>query len=244
MSHFRKLILKQCSVVILPISFCISIFLSYVNWKYTKGPILLALDLYLIMAISFFGIFEYFKYKRYRSVLLLITVFLGLSQINRLIGVGEFNSILIAWVPPTIVLASFLYGIRYAIMFLGLYMLLPIIIYLLTHYSLVPEFMKFVQPPKQSVFFSLVGAMVLSFGYSFVFEGYRKLIQVAIKKQSQVETEERFFATLSHEVNNPITIAILALNQDSLDDDDPSKNRILANLMELSKRSQQYDGRD
>ncbi len=219
-------------------------FLIFINWKYTRGPSFLAADLYMILAISVYGLFEYFKYKKFRSVLLLITVFLGVSQLVRLIGVGDFNSIMIAWVPPTIVLASFLYGIRYAIMFLVLYVFLPPIIWAMTHFSLVPEFMNFSQPPKLSVLFSLTGAMLLSFGYSYVFEGYRKLIQVAIKKKSQQETEERFFATLSHEVNNPITIAILAMNRDTLDDEDPIKNQIMDNLMELSKRSRYYEKLD
>ncbi len=83
-------------------------FLIFINLKYTRGPSFLAVDLYMILAISVYGLFEYFKYKKFRSVLLLITVFLGVSQLVRLIGVGDFNSIMIAWVPPTIVLASFL----------------------------------------------------------------------------------------------------------------------------------------
>lgn len=216
----------------------------YINWRYTKGSTFLAFDLYLNATISLFGLFEYFQFKRYRSVLLLITVFLGISQVYRLVGGGDINSILIAWVPPVIVLASFLYGIRYALIFIGLYLLMPLLVFIFNRYDLLPEFLQFAQPPKQSVFASLVGAMLMCFGFSFVFESFRKKIDLAIQRQSKQETEKRFFATLSHEVNNPITIAILALNRDAKEEVDPIRDRIMENLVELSKRSYYYDQLD
>ena len=88
---------------------------------------------------------------------------------------------------------------------------------------------------------SIFAAIFLAANFAFMFDFYRKSVGERLEALSFAETDKKFFATISHEINNPITIAILALGRNYTEGEDEKTDRVLRNLKLLAKHSAEYE---
>ena len=238
---FRTEVLAQSSAFILPTIFVISFLMTIADFFMDDKNLLRNLDQYLYMFLSILGLLEYLIFRELRMLKFIVFVYLGGSQIYRILSQSEISTISMAWIPPSLLLISFVYSLRFAISFIILYSTVPILIFLGMSAKSLPNLFILEPYSSSKIFVSLLGALSASLCFTYVFELYRRRIQLALKKNSRSETEEKFFATLSHEINNPINIATLALNRNYQNAEDPRRDRILENLNQLAQRSKEFE---
>lgn len=237
----RREVVAECSAFLLPIIFVVASVMSIADFFVEANNFIRNFDQYLYMLLSAIGLFEYLIFKKLRMLKFIAVIYLGGTQVYRLISMGEISSISFAWIPPTLLLVSFIYSVRMAVFFVFLYTGLPILVVLGNAGEKLPDIFMLGGFSGEKIYISLLGAIALSLCFTYVFEVYRKKIQLALKESSHLETEERFFATLGHEVNNPISIAILALNRNYVEGSEPKRDLILKNLIQLAGRSKEFE---
>lgn len=237
----RSGVVAESSAIILPIIFVVAFYMTIADFFVAEKDLIQNIDQYLYMALSSLGLIEYVFFRKLRMLKIIAIVYLGGTQVYRFIAQGEISSISFAWIPPVILLASFIYSVRLALGFILLYASIPVLLLLGITGEKLPNIFNVGSFTPDKIFLSLIGAIFTSLAFTYVFEVYRRRIQVALKESSHVQTEEKFFATLGHEVNNPITIAILALNRNYSQGEDSKRDRILENLSQLALRSKEFD---
>ncbi|MEE6251212.1 MAG: hypothetical protein VX583_12490 [Bdellovibrionota bacterium] len=127
---FRTEVLAQSSAFILPTIFVISFLMTMADFFMDDKNLLRNLDQYLYMFLSILGLLEYLIFRELRMLKIIVFVYLGGSQIYRILSQSEISTISMAWSPPSILLISFFYSLRFAISFIVLYSTVPILIFL------------------------------------------------------------------------------------------------------------------